>query len=92
MNEAEFEQALRQDGYQVVRRDMEPGRVAPEHDHPWDTRGMVVAGEFTIGIAGDSTTYGKGQVFEVAAGVQHAERHGPDGGHLLVGRRKTDAS
>ncbi len=90
MNEAEFEQALRRDGYQVVRRDMEPGHVAPEHDHAWDTRGMVVTGEFTIGIAGDSTTYREGQVFDVAAGVEHTERHGPAGGHLLVGRRKRD--
>ncbi len=88
MNEAEFETKLREDGYDVARRDLDPGHVAPEHDHPWDTRGMVLEGEFTVVQGGESRSYAPGEVFDVPAGVAHRERHGAGGGRILFGRRK----
>lgn len=87
MNVADFERAAEQDGFRLDRTEMTPGKVTPEHDHAWDIRGMVLEGRFTVKVGGHATTYGPGEVFEVAAGIPHSESHDADGGLLLVGRR-----
>lgn len=87
MDEATFQGMAEKDGFRLSRTEMTPGKVTPEHDHAWDIRGLVLSGRFTVDVGGDARTYGPGEVFEVAAGVAHSERHDPDGGLLLVGRR-----
>lgn len=92
MSEADFLHAAERDGFKIGRTEMVPGRVTPEHDHAWDIRGMVLQGRFTVDLGGSATTYGPGEVFEVAAGVVHSERHDPEGGLLLVGRRQVSTT
>lgn len=92
VNEVDFQHTAERDRYKIAKIEMTPGRVTPEHDHAWDIRGMVLEGRFTIDIGGSAETYGPGEVFEVPAGVVHSERHDPNGGLLLIGRRKTDAA
>jgi quercetin dioxygenase-like cupin family protein len=53
---------------------------------------LVLEGVFTIEVAGDANAYRPGEVFDVPAGLVHSERHDPNGGFLLIGRRKTDAA
>lgn len=84
MDRGAFEDGLRGAGHTVGESELQAGRATPEHAHAWDIRGMVLEGEFTVDAAGQSTTDRPGQVFEVAAGVPHCERHGPTGGRLLV--------
>ena len=67
---------------------MTPGRTTPEHDHAWDTRGLVLEGVFTIDIAGDANADRPGEVFEVPAGVVRSERHDPNGGLLPTEYRR----
>lgn len=88
MEEAEFQRSAEADGFAVTRAAMTAGRVTPEHDHAWDIRGMVLEGCFTVSCGGTATVYRHGEVFEVSAGVPHSERHDPEGGWLLVGRRQ----
>ncbi len=92
MDEKDFQRAAEMDGFKVSRAEMIPGRVTPEHDHGWDIRGMVLEGRFAVEVGGWATSYGPGEVFEVPAGVAHSERHDPEGGMLLVGRQKVDAT
>ena len=87
-DEADFEAALRADGFdEVVRRAAPPGQSLPEHDHGWDVRGLVLAGRFTVATDGVLQDCGPGEVFTLAAGHRHTEAAGPDGAELLVGRR-----
>jgi len=62
--------------------------VLGDHDHPFDVRGLVTAGEFTVTIDGDSRRYGPGDQFAVVAGRVHSEVVGPEGVTFLVGRRE----
>jgi quercetin dioxygenase-like cupin family protein len=87
-DEADFEAALRADGFdEVVRRAAPPGQSLPEHDHGWDVRGLVLAGRFTVAAEGTLQDCGPGEVFTLAAGRRHTEAAGPEGAELLVGRR-----
>ena len=92
VNEVAFQGAAERDRFKIAKTEMTPGRITPEHDHPWDIRGMVLEGRFTVVIDGSAETFGPGEVFEVPAGAAHSERHDPNGGLLLIGRRKTDAA
>ena len=88
MDRASFAAALAAEGYAgPLDRRMEAGQVVPEHSHPFDVRLLVLEGEFILDQGGTSRRYGPGEAFEVAAGVPHAERFGPEGATYLVGRR-----
>lgn len=87
MDQQSFERMLLDEGYKPVEREIEAGLSVDEHDHAWDTKGLVLRGSFTIDCGGGSRTYGVGQIFEVGAGVAHTEGTGDDGAHILVGRR-----
>jgi len=83
-----FSQRLRREGY--VEGDpkfLEPGRVMPEHDHPFDVCGLVLDGEIALTIDGRETPYRAGQVFTMAAGCAHAEKIGATGVRYIIGRR-----
>jgi hypothetical protein len=45
----------------------------------------------TLTSQGQSRTYRAGEIFEMAAGCEHSERHGPEGTKCLVGRRHAAA-
>ena len=82
-----FEKMLGDEGYKAVSRQIEPNLAIDEHDHAWDTKGMVLRGSFTITSEISDRTYGPGEIFELAAGIPHTEGTGADGADLLVGRR-----
>jgi quercetin dioxygenase-like cupin family protein len=89
MDQTAFEAELRRDGYQEIFTRQFPGdHNLAEHDHPFDARALVLTGEFTIGIDGQSSLYRPGDVFAVPAGCRHTERAGADGVSFLVGRRR----
>ena len=88
MDRAEFETALREQGYQeVVDRRMEPNSINPEHSHEFDARLQVLEGEMTIVCEGEERTYRSGDTFAMSAGRRHVERCGPQGVRYLAGRR-----
>ncbi len=86
MTPAAFEAALLRDGYTADTRDYSPDQATPEHTHPFDVRGLVLEGEFTVTAAEGSRTYRAGEVFALEAGRPHTETIGPEGARNLVGR------
>ena len=90
MDRTDWEAGLAADGFAgPLDRRMEAGHVAPEHTHPFDARLLILEGEFILTCQGEARRYGRGEAFELAAGVPHAEACGSQGATYLVGRRQT---
>jgi quercetin dioxygenase-like cupin family protein len=88
MNADDFESALKRAGYlDVETKQFKPGLATQPHAHPFDVRALVLDGEITLVANGVSRTYRAGEIFEMAAGCEHAEQYGPAGARNLVGRR-----
>ena len=88
MDRTQFEADLQREGYQVVVNTMQPGAVNPEHQHDFDARLMVVAGEMTIHAEGKQNNYKVGETFSMTHGCRHSEHAGPDGATYVAGRRQ----
>ena len=52
--------------------DMEEGCEVPEHSHPHEQAGLVLAGRFRFRIGGDERVTGPGDAFIVPPNVAHA--------------------
>jgi len=88
MDRAEFESALRAQGYlEVVGSRMEPNSFSPEHVHEFDARVLILEGEMTIISNGAEQTYRAGDNFAMNARRRHAQQGGRQGVQFLVGRR-----
>jgi quercetin dioxygenase-like cupin family protein len=88
MERAEFETALREEGYlEVADRRMEPNKTNPEHSHEFDARLLILEGEMTIASDGEERTYHAGDTFAMSAGCLHSEQCGLEGARYLAGRR-----
>ena len=92
MNTTEFETGLKRAGYlDVETKQAKPDLTTQPHSHPFDVRALVLAGEVTLTSQGQSRTFRAGEIFEMAAGCEHSERHGPTGTQYLVGRKRPAA-
>jgi quercetin dioxygenase-like cupin family protein len=49
------------------------------HTHPFDVRGLVTQGEMWQMVGGEPRRLLPGDTFELARGVEHAERFGAEG-------------
>jgi quercetin dioxygenase-like cupin family protein len=84
----QYTEEARRLGYdEVVVREWAPGHRAPEHEHPFDARGLVVAGEFWLSVGEHTRRFGPGEIFELARGTRHAERYGDAGATFWAARR-----
>lgn len=81
------QQALAQGFDAVVVRDWAPGTVVPPHTHPFDAHALVLAGEMWLTVVAETRHLRPGDGFDVAAGVEHAERYGPHGATYWVAWR-----
>lgn len=88
MDKAEFQAALRRDGFSVVNTSIKPNLVTANHCHDFDARALVLGGEITITRDNTPVTFRAGQCFDVPTGCMHAEQVGPEGVALLSGRRR----
>ena len=63
--------------------ELEPDMLLPEHSHPHEQVGTILAGsaEFTIG--GETRTLRVGEVFIVPGGVPHSAVTGPAGAKVM---------
>jgi len=88
MNEHDFEQQLKADGFQEIERqalDPRPGKG--RHRHHFEIRGLVLSGTFVVRQTGEPVTYRAGEIFSVAEGELHDEWIEADGAQVLVGRK-----
>jgi quercetin dioxygenase-like cupin family protein len=83
-----FIAAARAEGYdEIAEREMPAGFRDAEHQHAFDARILVTAGEFTISMNGATRSYRAGENFEVPAGTPHAEAVGDEALRYTVARR-----
>ena len=93
MNERDFEQQLKNDGFQEIeyqKLDPRPGKG--RHRHHFEVRGLVISGTFVVRQTGEPVSYRAGQIFSVAEGGLHDEWIEADGAHVLVGRKHSKAA
>jgi hypothetical protein len=80
MNEIEFAEKLKADGYtEIETQNLEPRPAKGDHGHPFAVRGLVLAGTFIVTQDNQRTVYEPGQVFAVEQGHSHDESIGPEG-------------
>lgn len=88
MDKAHFETKLRDDDFtEIELKTFEPRPGKGAHRHHFAIRGLVLSGAFIVTRASEPVTYGPGQIFDVAEGELHDESVGPEGAHVLVGRK-----
>jgi quercetin dioxygenase-like cupin family protein len=88
MDVSELRLTLERDGYtEILTREFAAGVVLAEHSHAWDARLHVLRGEMQLDCGDCARTLRAGDHCEVPCGALHAERYGPDGTSLLIGRR-----
>ncbi len=61
------------------------------HAHPFDARGLILAGELTLTWEGQTSTFRVGDTFDMPAGCVHSEQYGPEETTFLLGRRHHSA-
>jgi mannose-6-phosphate isomerase-like protein (cupin superfamily) len=64
-----------------------PNVFYPEHTHDKETAHVILSGEMTLAINGNSKSYSSGERCDVPAGVRHSAQMGPQGCRYLIGER-----
>ncbi len=88
MDIAALETQLHQEGFThtYVWEDG-PHAKYPDHTHPTETAHIILDGEMTLTVKGESVTYKIGERADVLAGEVHAARMGPRGCRYLIGEK-----
>jgi mannose-6-phosphate isomerase-like protein (cupin superfamily) len=88
MDEVKAAAQLKREGFEhtYVWRDG-PNAFYPEHRHDMETAHIVLDGEMTLTVNGESRTFSAGERCDVPAGVMHSARMGARGCRYLVGER-----
>jgi hypothetical protein len=93
MDTTEFATACQRDGYPEVETIQRMPNVSrAPHAHPFDARGLILAGELTLTWEGQTHTFRASETFDMPAGCMHSEQFGPEATTFLVGRRYPSAS
>ncbi len=83
-----FQARKRQEGHdEVLLREWAPNFANEPHTHPFDTDALVAQGEYWLTMNGQITHYKAGDTFQVARGVLHSERYGPEGAVFWAARK-----
>ena len=64
-----------------------PHTFYPDHTHGGLTAHIILDGEMTLTMGGNSQTYQAGERCDVPSGVVHSARMGPSGCTYLVGEK-----
>ena len=88
IDEKEFREQLRRQGFSrvYVWRDG-AGAFYPGHTHDGLTAHIVLDGEMTLTVRGESKTYRTGDRCDVPADALHAARMGPEGCRYMIGEK-----
>lgn len=80
-------QALAEGFTEVLERPWAADTVVAPHTHPFRARAVLVQGEMWLTVEGKTRHLRVGDGFELAAGVLHDERYGPEGATYWVARQ-----
>jgi quercetin dioxygenase-like cupin family protein len=88
MDAKALEKQLREEGYSrtYVWQDR-PHAFYPEHTHATETAHIILEGEMTLAMDGQTHTFRAGERCDVPAGTVHAARMGPAGCRYLIGEK-----
>jgi mannose-6-phosphate isomerase-like protein (cupin superfamily) len=88
MDERQLARTLEQEGFghTYVWQDG-PDASYPDHTHATETAHIILSGEMTLTMGGQSHTYRVGERCDVPAGAVHSARMGPVGCRYLIGER-----
>ena len=88
LNESRFRKQLASEGFShtYVWQDG-PTAHYPDHTHAALTAHIILDGEMTLTMGGESNTYRVGDRCDVPAGAVHSARMGPRGCRYLVGEK-----
>jgi mannose-6-phosphate isomerase-like protein (cupin superfamily) len=86
MDERELAKNLEREGFghTYVWQDG-PNAHYPDHTHDTETAHIILSGEMTLTMNGDSQTYRAGERCDVPAGAVHSAKMGPTGCRYLIG-------
>jgi len=86
--ESEFQKSLESEGFShiYIWQDA-PNAHYPDHTHGGLTAHIILAGEMTLTMRGESKTYWVGDRCDVPQGAVHSARMGPHGCRYLVGEK-----
>ncbi len=86
MTPEEFEQQMRQQGYEIARVERAAGSM-DLHTHPFEARALILTGEITIVAEGKTQHRRAGELFQLDAHVPHTETYGPAGVSYIAARK-----
>jgi quercetin dioxygenase-like cupin family protein len=87
-NEQEFREQLRRQGFSRVYVWQDgAGAFYPDHTHDGLTAHIILGGEMTLTMRGESKTYRTGDRCDVPADALHAARMGPEGCRYMIGEK-----
>ena len=88
MNEAALTRQLQREGFSHVYVSEDgPNAHYPAHTHGTETAHIILTGEMTLTMAGESRTFRSGERCDVPAKAVHSAAMGPRGCRYLVGER-----
>lgn len=88
MTESELIAELQHEGFShtYVWEDV-PNARYPDHTHRVETAHIILSGEMTLTMAGESRTYRAGERCDVPADAIHSAIMGPRGCRYIIGER-----
>lgn len=90
MNEARFRKQLQEEGFETLYVwEDGPDAYYSEHRHLGDSAHIILDGEMTLTMDGDTQTYRAGDRVDVLAGAVHTAKMGPKGCRYLIGEKMT---
>ena len=88
MNEQANMKKLRDEGFsQTYVWEDWPNASYPEHTHASETAHVILKGELTLQIGGESKTFREGERCDVPAGAVHSAKMGSRGCRYVIGER-----
>jgi quercetin dioxygenase-like cupin family protein len=63
--------------------ELAPDCVVPQHEHANEQLGLVIEGQITFTIGGETRTLGPGGTWRILGGVPHAATAGPQGAVVI---------
>ena len=87
MTPEQFEQQMRQQGYEIATVERPANGSLDLHTHPFEARALILEGEITIVSEGKTQFCRAGELFQLDAHRPHTETYGPAGVKYLAARK-----
>jgi len=85
-SESQHQETLKHEGYARVYVWQDgPNAFYPDHTHHGKSAHIILDGEMTLTMQGNSQTYRAGERVDVPGGVAHSAKMGPQGCRYLIG-------